>query len=89
LRLLFWCDGKRTAAEAIHLIEPEQGLMDFDFVGLQDAGQVWVRGFYTGTKPARCSLTTPMLLPDPRLNVVTAGSQINRQPAESVAERKI
>ncbi len=33
LRLLYWCDGKRTAAEVIHLIELEQGPMDFDFVG--------------------------------------------------------
>ena len=33
LRLLYWCDGKRTAAEVIRLIELEQGPMDFDFVG--------------------------------------------------------
>jgi hypothetical protein len=33
LRLIYWCDGKRTAAEVIHLIEMEQGPMDFDFVG--------------------------------------------------------
>ncbi len=33
LRLLYWADGKRTAAEVIHLIELEQGPMDFDFVG--------------------------------------------------------
>ena len=33
LRLIYWCDGKRTAAEVIHLIELEQGPMDFDFVG--------------------------------------------------------
>ena len=33
LRLLYWCDGKRTLAEVIRLIELEQGPMDFDFVG--------------------------------------------------------
>ncbi len=33
LRLLYWADGKRTAAEIIRLIELEQGPMDFDFVG--------------------------------------------------------
>lgn len=33
LRLIYWCDGKRTAAEVIQLIELEQGPMDFDFVG--------------------------------------------------------
>ncbi|HTP33361.1 MAG TPA: M28 family peptidase [Candidatus Acidoferrales bacterium] len=33
LRLIYWCDGKRTVAEVIHLIELEQGPMDFDFVG--------------------------------------------------------
>jgi hypothetical protein len=33
LRLLYWCDGKRTAAEVISLTEMEQGPMDFDFVG--------------------------------------------------------
>jgi len=33
LRLVYWCDGKRTAAEVIRLIELEQGPMDFDFVG--------------------------------------------------------
>ncbi len=33
LRLLYWADGKRTAAEVIRLIELDQGPMDFDFVG--------------------------------------------------------
>lgn len=33
LRLIYWCDGKRTAAEVIRLIELEQGPIDFDFVG--------------------------------------------------------
>ncbi len=33
LRLVYWCDGKRTAAEVIRLIELEQGPMNFDFVG--------------------------------------------------------
>jgi hypothetical protein len=33
LRLLYWCDGKRTTAEVISLIELEQGPMHFDFVG--------------------------------------------------------
>ena len=33
LRLVYWADGKRTAAEMIRLIELEQGPMDFDFVG--------------------------------------------------------
>jgi hypothetical protein len=33
LRLIYWCDGKRTAAEVIHLIELEQGPTDFDFLG--------------------------------------------------------
>lgn len=33
LRLLYWADGKRTAAEIIRLVELEQGPMDFDFVG--------------------------------------------------------
>jgi len=33
LRLLYWADGKRTAAEVIRLVELEQGPMDFDFVG--------------------------------------------------------
>jgi hypothetical protein len=33
LRLLYWCDGKRTAAEVISLIELEQGPMNFDFLG--------------------------------------------------------
>jgi Peptidase family M28 len=33
LRLIYWCDGKRTAAEVIRLIELEQGPMNFDFVG--------------------------------------------------------
>jgi hypothetical protein len=33
LPLLTWCDGKRTLAEVIRLIELEQGPMDFDFVG--------------------------------------------------------
>ncbi len=33
LRLVYWCDGKRTVAEVIRLIELEQGPMNFDFVG--------------------------------------------------------
>jgi hypothetical protein len=33
LRLVYWCDGQRTAAEVIRLIELEQGPMSFDFVG--------------------------------------------------------
>jgi hypothetical protein len=33
LPLLTWCDGKRTLAEVIRLVELEQGPMDFDFVG--------------------------------------------------------
>ncbi len=33
LPLLVWCDGKRTLAEVIRLIELSQGRMDFDFVG--------------------------------------------------------
>ncbi|MBZ5624886.1 MAG: hypothetical protein LAQ69_40220 [Acidobacteriia bacterium] len=33
LPLLTWCDGKRTLAEVVRLIEIEQGPMDFDFVG--------------------------------------------------------
>jgi hypothetical protein len=33
LRLLYWCDGKRTVADVIRLIELEQGPMNFDFVG--------------------------------------------------------
>jgi hypothetical protein len=33
LRLVYWADGKRTAAEMIRLIELEQGPMNFDFVG--------------------------------------------------------
>jgi Peptidase family M28 len=32
LPLLTWCDGKRTLAEVIRLIELEQGPIDFDFV---------------------------------------------------------
>lgn len=32
LPLLTWCDGKRTLAEVIRLIELDQGPMDFDFV---------------------------------------------------------
>jgi hypothetical protein len=33
LRLLTWCDGKRTLAEAILLYELEHGPINFDFVG--------------------------------------------------------
>ncbi len=33
LTLLYWCDGKRTVAEVVRLIELEQGPMNFDFVG--------------------------------------------------------
>jgi hypothetical protein len=33
LRLLYWCDGKRTIAEVVRLIELEQGPINFDFVG--------------------------------------------------------
>lgn len=33
LRLIYWCDGVRTVAEVIRLIELEQGPMNFDFVG--------------------------------------------------------
>lgn len=33
LTLLYWCDGKRTIAEVMRLIELEQGPMNFDFVG--------------------------------------------------------
>jgi hypothetical protein len=33
LVLLNWCDGKRTLAEVIHLVELEHGPMKFDFVG--------------------------------------------------------
>lgn len=33
LPLLTWCDGKRTVAEVIRLVELEHGPMDFDFVG--------------------------------------------------------
>lgn len=33
LPLLIWCDGRRTLAEVIRLIELEHGPMDFDFVG--------------------------------------------------------
>ncbi|MFZ0592538.1 MAG: hypothetical protein WAM39_18925, partial [Bryobacteraceae bacterium] len=33
LTLLYWCDGKRTIAEVVRLIELEQGPMNFDFVG--------------------------------------------------------
>ncbi len=30
---LYWCDGKRTVAEAAHLTEMEMGRTDFDFAG--------------------------------------------------------
>jgi hypothetical protein len=33
LTLLYWCDGKRTIADVVRLIELEQGPMKFDFVG--------------------------------------------------------
>jgi len=33
LPLLLWCDGHRTLAEVIRLVELEHGRMNFDFVG--------------------------------------------------------
>jgi len=46
---LYWCDGKRTLAEVIHLTRLEQGPTKFDFVGyfrfLRDHGYVeFVKG---------------------------------------------
>jgi hypothetical protein len=50
LRLLYWCDGKRTAAEVISLIELEQGPMKFDFVGYY---KMLARHGYVDLIPAR------------------------------------
>ena len=50
LRLLYWCDGKRTAAEVISLIELEQGPMNFDFVGYY---KMLARHGYVDLIPAR------------------------------------
>ncbi len=50
LRLLYWADGKRTAAEMIRLIELEQGPMDFDFVGYY---KMLARHGYVDIVPAR------------------------------------
>ena len=30
---LYWCDGRRTLAEVIHLTHMELGPSDFDFIG--------------------------------------------------------
>jgi hypothetical protein len=50
LRLLYWCDGKRTTAEVISLIELEQGPMNFDFVGYY---KMLARHGYVDLIPAR------------------------------------